>query len=191
MASLQFKAVLFLCLSSLMLLLLISPSHSLKCTSQTFKNNKQYTNCTDLPYLDAFLHWTYTPSASSLSIAYVAPPAKPDGWVAWAINPTGTGMAGSQALLAFKQPDDGSMIVNTYNISSYSSVVESKIAYDVSDASAEHSDGVMRIFATLGLPANTKSVNQVWQVGGSVTEGVPNHHEFETANLNSMGTLVL
>lgn len=190
MASLQFKVVLFLCLSSLMLLLLISPSHSLKCTSQTFKNKQQYTNCTDLPYLDAFLHWTYTPSASSLSIAYVAPPAKPDGWVAWAINPTGTGMAGSQALLAFKQPD-GSMLVNTYNISSYSSVVKSKITYDVADASAEHSDGVMRIFATLGLPANTKSVNQVWQVGGSDTEGVPDHHEFETANLNSMGTLVL
>ncbi|KAF7113119.1 hypothetical protein RHSIM_RhsimUnG0159100 [Rhododendron simsii] len=83
------------------------------------------------------------------------------------------------------------IIVNTYNMSSYSSVVKSKIAYDVSDASAEHSAGMMRIFATLALPANTKSVNQVWQVGRSVTEGGPNHHEFETANLNSMGTLVL
>lgn len=172
------------------MLLLISPSHALKCTSQTFKNNKKYANCTDLPYLDAFLHWTYTSSDSSLSIAYIAPPAKSAGWVAWAINPTSMGMAGSQALLTFKQPD-GSMTVNTYNISSYSSVVKSKIAFDVSDTSADYSDGVMRIFAMLTLPVNTQSVNQVWQVGESVTEGVPNHHEFQPPNLNSVGTLVL
>lgn len=66
----------------------------------------------------------------------MAPPATPDGWVAWAINPTSKGMSGSQALLTFKKPE-GSMIVNTYNISS-TSVVKSRIAYDVSDARREY-----------------------------------------------------
>ncbi|KAF5953515.1 hypothetical protein HYC85_006371 [Camellia sinensis] len=151
MASLPFAPLLLNLLASLIFLLLISPSHSLKCTSQTFTDKKLYTNCTDLPYLSAYLHWTYDSTKSSLSIAFIAPPAKSNGWIAWAINPTGTGMAGAQSLIAFKQ-SNGSMTVNTYNISSYSSIVKSKIAFDVPEKSAEYSGGVMKIFATLRLP---------------------------------------
>lgn len=83
------------------LLFLISPANALICSSQKLSNNL-YTNCTDLPTLNSSLHWTHIANTSSISIAFVAPPSKPDGWIAWAINPTGTGMPGSQALLAFK-----------------------------------------------------------------------------------------
>ncbi|GMP48643.1 hypothetical protein CsSME_00015925 [Camellia sinensis var. sinensis] len=190
MASLPFTPLLLNLLASLIFLLLVSPSHSLKCTSQTFTNKKRYTNCTDLPYLSAYLHWTYDSTKSSLSIAFIAPPAKSNGWIAWAINPTGTGMAGAQSLIAFKQ-SNGSMTVNTYNISSYSSIVKSKIAFDVPEKSAEYSRGVMKIFATLRLPKGTASVNQVWQVGGAVDHGIPVKHAFEAANLNAKGTLDL
>ncbi|KAL7263995.1 hypothetical protein ACSBR1_002032 [Camellia fascicularis] len=190
MASLPFTPLLLNLLVSLIFLLLISPSHSLKCTSQTFTNKKLYTNCTDLPYLSAYLHWTYDSTKSSLSIAFIAPPAKSNGWIAWAINPTGTGMAGAQSLIAFKQ-SNGSMTVNTYNISSYSSILKSKIAFDVPEKSAEYSGGVMKIFATLRLPKDTASVNQVWQVGGAVDHGIPVKHAFEAANLNAKGTLDL
>ncbi|KAE9463691.1 hypothetical protein C3L33_04390, partial [Rhododendron williamsianum] len=137
-----------------------------------------------LPPLD------YDPSNSSLSVAFIAPPAQPAGWISWAVNPTGTGMVGAQALVAFKK-SNGSMTVQTYNITSYASIAQSDIAYEVSGASAEYSGGVMRMFATLALPGGTTSVNQVWQVGPSVTKGVPDKHAFQAANLNAKGVLDL
>ncbi|KAH7862842.1 hypothetical protein Vadar_010180 [Vaccinium darrowii] len=84
------------------------------------------------------------------------------------------------------------MTVETFNITSYSGIAQSKIAYEVSAVSAEYSsNGVMTIFATLALPEATTSVNQVWQVGGSVTGGVPDKHAFQPANLNAKGVLDL
>ncbi|KAL2470729.1 Cytochrome b561 and DOMON domain-containing protein [Abeliophyllum distichum] len=173
--------------------LLILPACSLTCTSQTFTQKNTFTNCTDLPVLKAYLHWTYDPTAKpkpTLSVAFIAPPAKPDGWVAWALNPTGTGMAGAQSLVAFKQ-SNGSVIVKTYNISSYNSIVESKLFYDVLDKKAEFSGGVIRIFAKLALPSDTTELNQVWQVGAKVNNGMPEKHDFSPDNLNSKGPLSL
>lgn len=170
----------------------LSSVHSLNCTSQSqsLKNNKLYNNCTDLPSLSSYLHWTYHSSNSSLSIAFLAPPAESNGWIAWAINPTGTGMLGAQALIAFKK-SNASFTLKTYNLSSYASIVHSKLSFKVSDSSAEYSGGLMKIFATLELPENMTTVNQVWQVGSSVVDDMPVKHAFEQANLNAKGTLEL
>ncbi|XP_073316852.1 cytochrome b561 and DOMON domain-containing protein At3g25290 [Primulina huaijiensis] len=169
---------------------LFSPAAALTCTSQTFSHKVAFTNCTDLPTLKASLHWTYEPAAKpnpTLSIAFIAPPANPDGWVAWALNPTAPGMIGSQALVAFKQ-SNGSTVVKTYNISAYGPISESKISYEVLEKSAEYSNGVFTIFAKLVLP-EAEEVNQVWQVGSSVKDGVPLKHAFAADNLASKGTL--
>ncbi|KAL8215104.1 hypothetical protein R6Q57_004553 [Mikania cordata] len=171
------------------LLFLTSPAQSLNCSSQKFSNNL-YTNCTDLPTLKSSLHWTHDNKTSSLSIAFVAPPSKPDGWIAWAINPTRTGMAGSQALIAFKD-SKGSMTVKKFNLSSYSSIVEGKISFVVLASRAEYSAGSMKIFATVKLPETMTEMNYVWQVGGSVVEGMPVKHEFLPENLNAKGKLLL
>ncbi|CAI9107325.1 OLC1v1006651C1 [Oldenlandia corymbosa var. corymbosa] len=171
--------------------LLILPSQSQKCSSQKFANNKLYAHCNDLPALDSYLHYTYDPIQSTLSLAFVAAPAKPDGWIAWAINPTAGGMIGSQTLIAFKD-SGGAMVVKTYNITSYGPVKESKVWFTVKDSSAEFSGGLMRLFATVVLPEKGKtSLNHVWQVGSSVTNGVPDKHGFLPANLNSKGSLDL
>ncbi|PKH88845.1 hypothetical protein CRG98_049975, partial [Punica granatum] len=127
---------------------LVGPSHSLDCVSQKFSNNRVFSNCSDLPKLDAHLHFTYNASNSSLSIAFTAAPADGGAWVSWAINPTLTGMVGSQALMALKL-SDGSIVAKTYNISSYRSIVESKLSFDVWDLTAEASNGTMTIFASL------------------------------------------
>ncbi|KAL0389903.1 UNVERIFIED_CONTAM: cytochrome and DOMON domain-containing protein [Sesamum calycinum] len=170
---------------------LFSPSHSATCTSQTFTNNKLYAFCNDLPFLNSYLHWSYDSAQSTLSIAFIAPPARPDGWVSWAINPTSTGMVGSQALIAFRDAKGG-MAVKTYNVSMYGPLTESKVWYEVKESSAEFSGGLIRLFATLVLPEKGKTtVNHVWQVGPSVTGGVPDKHEFQPANLNSKGNLDL
>ncbi|XP_042051103.1 cytochrome b561 and DOMON domain-containing protein At3g25290-like [Salvia splendens] len=173
---------------------LIPPSQSqaATCTKQSFNNNKRYTFCNDLPSLNSYLHWDFDEPQSTLSIAFIASPSNPDGWVSWALNPTSSGMAGSQALLAFKQPD-GKMAVKTYNITSYAPLKDdSKVWFDVKDSSAESSAGAITLFATLVLPEKGKTVlNHVWQVGPSVTAGVPDRHNFQPANLNSKGSLDL
>ncbi|CAL5386061.1 unnamed protein product [Camellia sinensis] len=187
MASLRFSGLI---LGLLLAISQISPSQSLTCTTQSF-TNKLYEYCSDLTQLSSYLHWTYYSSNSTLSIAFVAPPAQSDGWISWAINPTATGMVGSQAFVAFKN-SNGVMTVKTFNISSKSLNAPSNLSFDFTAVSAESSGSMMRIFATLTLPNNTATtLNQVWQVGPSVTNGSPNPHAFQAANLNSIGTLDL
>ena len=163
--------------------------HSLNCTAQKLNSNKNFPNCTDLPHLSAYLHYNYNSTNSSLSVAYVAALPKPGGWVAWAINPTGTGMAGAQAFIAYKV--NGKMGVHTYNISSSSSIVPGKLSFDSWDLSAEESSNNVTIFASVKVPEKAESLNQVWQVGSAVTDGMPMKHDFFPANLNAKGTLQL
>ncbi|KAH7576418.1 hypothetical protein JRO89_XS01G0059400 [Xanthoceras sorbifolium] len=174
-------------------LLLISPALSLTCTSQKFTSNNLYSHCLDLPTLSSFLHYTYDSSNRSLSVAFVATPSNSNGWVAWAINPTGTGMAGAQSLVAYKD-SNGAMTVKTYNISSYSSVVQSKLSFEVWDTSADESGGFMRIYGKIKVPedlAKAGKINQIWQVGPSVANGMLTKHEFSAPNLGAKGTLDL
>ncbi|KAJ3681211.1 hypothetical protein LUZ60_015700 [Juncus effusus] len=165
---------------------LIQASSNSICSSHNFTNNKSFTQCTDLPHLSSSLHWTYD-SSGSLSIAFIAPVSSPNGWIAWALNPKMDSMIGAQALIAFKQTD-GSMAVKTYNIVSYESIKESPISYETSDLSAESgSDGDLRLFATIKIGTDVQSLNQIYQVGESVTNGVPDRHELKSDNLASKG----
>lgn len=101
-------------------------------------------------------------------------------------------MVGSQALIGYKGLN-GLMVVDMYNVSSYGDIVRGRLDFDVTDIKGENSDGVMRIFAMVELPEKGQTtVNQVWQVGGSVSEGgVPARHEFQPGNLESKGSLDL
>lgn len=144
----------------------------------------------DLPSLDSFLHWTHDPANSSLSIAFTASPPHPGGWVSWGINPTATGMAGAQVLVAFKT--DAAVTVKTFDLKSYGDIVAGKLSFDVWDVKGEDVNGVITIFATVKVTAEKgASVNHVWQVGPSVTEGRIDKHEFGYANKNSKGMLSL
>ncbi|TXG72669.1 hypothetical protein EZV62_001248 [Acer yangbiense] len=171
-------------------LLLISPAVSLTCTSQTLKSNHKFDQCLDLPTLDSYLHYSYNATNSSLSIAFVAPPAKPEGWVAWAINPTGQGMAGAQALLAFKS--NSKVVVKTFDVSSFSSITESKLSFETWDLSAEAtSNGNLVIYGSMKVAEKADKLNLVWQVGGQVTDNKPQMHDFQPKNLKAKDTLVL
>ncbi|KAK9141064.1 hypothetical protein Scep_010745 [Stephania cephalantha] len=167
---------LFLHFSSLLLLLLLllllfpccycsDHSLALTCTTQSsiLPKNTLYAHCLDLPRLRSYLHWTYNPANATLDVAFIAAPDKPTGWIAWAINPTSDGMLGAQALIAYNL-GNGSIGVDTFNVSSYKGVLPSRIAFDMLEKGA---------------------------VGGSVTNGVPNIHQFKLENLNSKGKLDL
>ncbi|XP_065874384.1 cytochrome b561 and DOMON domain-containing protein At3g25290-like [Euphorbia lathyris] len=190
MSSLRFSAL-------ILWLSLIPPSlsQSQTCTSQKFTTNNLYTHCLDLPTLTSYLHFSYNSTNSTLSIAFRTS-SVPNGWVSWAINPKASGMAGAQALVAYKD-SKASMLVKTYNISSYTieSVVQSKLDFQVWDERAEDQSGVTTIFAKIKVPADLAakgSVNQVWQVGPSVdAKGVLTPHAMNPPNLNAKGALDL
>ncbi|XP_064994712.1 cytochrome b561 and DOMON domain-containing protein At4g12980-like [Musa acuminata AAA Group] len=160
------------------------------CSSMAFSSKRVYAACIDLPRLSSSLHWSYDNASATLSLAFVAPPAGPEGWVSWAINPSGGGMIGCQTLIAFRQPN-GVMGIKTCNITRYGPVAEGPIEFETSDMAAEQSGGVMRLFAKMKLPAGMTEVKQVWQVGSAVVNGVPQKHDFKPENLQSLGQLNL
>ncbi|CAI0412692.1 unnamed protein product [Linum tenue] len=183
-------------LAALSLLLFLFCTDSVRsatttCPPQKFKNNKIFANCTSLPALSAALHYTFNATNSSLSVAFVAAAPAAEGWVGWGINPNGTGMAGTQALIALKAAGGG-LVVKTFNLVSYGSVKEEKLSFDVWDLAAESlSGGATAIFASAKLPAGADQVNHVWQVGATVANGVPAKHEFSPGNLAAKETLQL
>ncbi|XP_010026010.2 auxin-induced in root cultures protein 12 [Eucalyptus grandis] len=190
-ASATFLSIL---LSLTITLSLVSPSLAMYCHSQIvhgipFPYPTKYSNCTEYLHHKAALHYTFDPANSSLSLAFAATPPSSGGWVAWAINPTSTGMVGAQALMALKT-STGSVVAKTFNISSHHSVVESELSFDVWDLSAhEASDGTMWLFATVKLCR--RSLNLVWQVGGVVNGTRPGIHQMAFANKNAKATLEL
>ncbi|GAB4841482.1 hypothetical protein Ancab_022198 [Ancistrocladus abbreviatus] len=172
-----------------LLFILSQPAYPKTCTTQTF-TDKTFENCVDLPYLNAYFHWTYNQSESSLSMGYIAPPAQAGGWISWGINPNGNLMPGSQALVAFKQ-SNGSMTVKKFQLISYVDIQEGPLQFNVSDVSAESSRANMMFFAKWALPKNTTVVNHVWQAGPGVANGKPEIHAITGDNLNSYGKLNL
>ncbi|XP_004292341.1 PREDICTED: auxin-induced in root cultures protein 12 [Fragaria vesca subsp. vesca] len=173
--------------------LLISPSQAATaCPSTKFKNNKVFANCTVLSALDSHLYYSYNASNSSLAVAFVAAPSKPGGWIAWAINPTGTKMSGAQAIVAYTK-EDGIPAIKTLNITSYNILTPGKLAFDFWDTSAELASGTLTIFATVKVPEKAETVNQVWQVGPGInkTTGYLEKHEFGSQNLVAYGPLSL
>ncbi|CAO2207343.1 unnamed protein product [Urochloa humidicola] len=183
----------------LAVLLLASPAAtrlaSAACASEKFPAGRSYATCEDLPKLAASLHWTYDAAKSSLSVAFVAAPAAPGGWVAWGINPAGEGMAGAQALVALKGSGSGGapLTVKTYNISGYAVGASSPLDFPATElaADAAGAGGKIRVYGKLQLPKGMKAVNQVWQVGSSVTGGAPDKHAFGADNLAAKSKLVL
>ncbi|KAF8081509.1 hypothetical protein N665_0881s0010 [Sinapis alba] len=176
---------------------LISPAFSQTCSTQNILTTQKtpFQTCLDLTVLNSYLHYTYNATNSSLSVAFVATPSRPTGWIAWAINPTGTEMVGSQAFVALISTPGEPPVLKTYNISGYSgsSLVEGRLAFEFWDLRAEALSGGNRvvIHASVKVPVGEDSVNQVWQIGGNVTNGRIGVHPFTPANLEAKSVLRL
>jgi hypothetical protein len=173
-----------------LLLTVAAPLRAAACAAETFPSNRAFEACSDLPHLGASVHWTYDAAASSLSVAFVAAPPSPGGWVAWGLNPTGDGMDGTQALLAAPKAA-GAYAVDTYSIAGLSLGSPGELAYATSDLAAElGADGRVLVFGTLTLPNGTGVVNQVWQVG-PLSGGSVRMHPTGNDNLAAKGKLNL
>lgn len=169
--------------------LFFTPASSQTCSSYKFSSNNVYRSCVDLPVLSSFLHWNYNQSTGSAEIAFRKTGTTSSRWVSWAINPTGRGMVGCQALVAFLGSAGGSMRAYTSPITSYdTSMPEGSLSFGVPNISATFENGEMTIFAKLLLDPGTTSVNQVWQEG-PMKNGNPATHSTSGANGRSKGTL--
>ncbi|RLM86169.1 uncharacterized protein C2845_PM04G20390 [Panicum miliaceum] len=177
------------------------PAHAAgggRCAGESFSANRAYATCSDLSRLGASVHWTYDRASGDLSVAFVAAPAAPGGWVAWALNPSGDGMPGAQALVAGPFPDGGggaasAWSVRTYNVSGYALGNPGPIAFPASDLAAElGADGRARVYGRLRLgPYGAGVLNQVWQVGAAVTGGTLAPHAMGADNLAAKAKLDL
>ncbi|KAG1342219.1 Cytochrome b561 and DOMON domain-containing protein [Cocos nucifera] len=170
-----------------LLLSLFLPSSAQNCASdQTFSNNRLYARCSSLGRLSATLHWTYHPSNGTADIAYRATQDS-SNFVAWGINPNGTGMIGTNAFFAFHD-SGGAVKVITYILPSYTpSVSNSSLSFNVYSREAEYSNGAYTIYATVALPSNKTTLNTAWQAG-QVSGGVPVGHATSGDNILSKGS---
>ncbi|KAG2719467.1 hypothetical protein I3843_03G257700 [Carya illinoinensis] len=183
-----------LLLFSCVLFSLCASSFAQTCRSYTgFSNNKVYSSCQDLPVLNSFLHWTYDQSTSKVDIAYRVTGTTSAKWISWALNPTGQGMVGAQALVAF-QNTSGVMHAYTSPVPGYtiSTLTEGSLSFAVSNLSATFVNGnEMSIFATLTLSSSmTTTVNQVWQEG-PLSGNSPISHVTTAGSSNMISTNTL
>ncbi|CAN6182845.1 unnamed protein product [Urochloa humidicola] len=166
-----------------------------RCAGETFSANRVYASCSDLPRLGASVHWTYDRASGDLSVAFVASPAAPGGWVAWGLNPSGDGMPGAQTLVAGPFGSAGAWAVRTYNISGYALGAPGPIAFPASGLAAElGADDRARVYGRLSLGSAYGGggvLNQVWQVGAAVSGGAPAPHAMGADNLAAKAKLDL
>ncbi|KAI3682848.1 hypothetical protein L1987_83167 [Smallanthus sonchifolius] len=167
---------------------MFTSSFAQTCSNYAFASNKIFNACNDLPVLNSFLHYTYNPSSKTLKIAYRHTNIGSSQWVAWAINPTSQGMAGSQAVVAFQQ-SNGKIKVYTSPVTSYyTRLQEGDLSFPVSDLSATYSNNEIIVFATLAIQNVSTNLNHVWQ-DGRVSNDAPMVHATSGDNIKSMGTL--
>ena len=163
----------------------------LPCTDHKFPDGKSFVACKDLTLLNSFLHWNYYPSSATVDIAFrqIGEANSNPRWVAWAINPTSTGMVGSQALVAF-QKSDGTLSAYSSPITSYdTSLQKGNLSFPVYDISALSDGNEIVIFATIKLPNNSTVVNHLWQQGPLLSGNVLGAHKLSGTNVESFGSL--
>ncbi|KAK9691273.1 hypothetical protein RND81_09G186200 [Saponaria officinalis] len=167
--------------------LYVPTTNAQSCKGFSFPNNKQFSTCNDLSVLNSFLYWTYDSTAGTADIAFRVTGVDPSSnWVAWALNPTGSGMVKAQSLVAL-QNSSGAMYAYTSDVQSYQTPLsKSDLSFQVSKLSAVSKGKDVIIFATIKPPKTT--VNQVWQVG-PVSGGKPGMHAQGGANFKSSGTV--
>ncbi|CAM8951752.1 unnamed protein product [Rhodiola kirilowii] len=173
-------------------LLTTASSQNTACRSYKFTNGAVFASCTDLPVLNAFLHWTYNASTTKAHIAYRQTGVSTSQWVSWAINPTGSTMVDSQSLVAYHNSTGGSIRVYTSPITAYRTTLdEGELSFKVGGLAASYSGDEMIIFATVDLPAGGSSskVNQVWQVGPMRDGNIPGIHSLTGDNVRSMSSI--
>ncbi|KAM7498911.1 hypothetical protein LguiA_023325 [Lonicera macranthoides] len=180
-------------------------SHTSSCTHDFSQmgTKRNITHCVKLSTLGAQFAWNNiilnNNSNSKIDIIFSAKMENDKGWVAWGVNPGETAqMVGTRALIGIKNPD-GSMKINTYNVTSLTRIgfpfLPSKIELVVEKRDLVFQETIKHlvIYATIVLPTeyNISRLNIVWQVGHEVDELEPKIHSATLENMDSIDTIDL
>lgn len=156
-------------------LLLYAAAAQPDCANATFQAGRTYRRCDTLPVLGASLHWTHHAENGTADVAFRAP-QQSSGWVAWGINTRGTAMPGSSVFIASQDGSGAVSVLMTVLESTSPSLTNGSLSFDVlSPPSADYTNGVYTIFATIALPNNSTTQNTVWQAGPGSTGNVGQH----------------
>jgi len=148
-----------------------------------------FDKCSYFAQLDSTLSWTYYPANGSMDFGFKAKPPAKGGWVGWGINPTTSGMIGTQALIGFQQAN-GSLVTMAYNVNTaVGTIPPSAISYPAHNLRSTFESGSITVFATVILPMNKTVVNHTWQVGAAVDGLSVEPHPLGNTNLKSYGPL--
>ncbi|KAJ0054702.1 hypothetical protein Pint_01888 [Pistacia integerrima] len=176
-------------LFSFVLFAVFVSSYGQTCRSYSFSSNQQFSTCLDLPVLNSFLHWNYDSAANTVDIAFRHAGTTSSQWVAWALNPSGQTMGGSQCLVALQTSTGIRAYTAPIGASeSMPSLQEANLSFGVSNLSANLESGVMIIFAKLQLTSELLSTNQLWQVG-PMNGDSPSAHVTSGDNMRSVATI--
>uniref|UniRef100_A0A3Q7EZ18 Cytochrome b561 and DOMON domain-containing protein n=1 Tax=Solanum lycopersicum TaxID=4081 RepID=A0A3Q7EZ18_SOLLC len=137
-------------------------------------HGKSYNSCSHLHTLNSFIHWNYDMTSRTVDIAFSKSQSQHGRWLAWAINPTSTGMIGSQAFVAL-QRSDGTLEAYTSPIDTYgTTLVKGDLSFTVHNVSAQYTDGQVIIFARFELPMNGTFGTLNFHSGKTVAMSSPN-----------------
>ncbi|KAL2938695.1 hypothetical protein RDABS01_022144 [Bienertia sinuspersici] len=177
--------ILLLLLTSTFIALVTPTIAQSTCRSHTFRGNRQYSSCNDLPELNSQLFWNYDSSAGTADIAFRVTSVSSSNWIAWALNPSGSGMVGAQALVAVQNSSGVHAYTSSVPGYSITTLTPGSLSFKVNNLTASKESNDMTIFATITPPSTT--VNQVWQVG-PMASGQPAAHPSNSGSANTKST---
>lgn len=138
------------------------------CGTHTLSNNQQYASCSDLPQLNSFLYWTYDSTAGTANIAFRVTGVNPtSNWIAWALNPTGSGMTGAQALVAYRNSSSSIHAYTSSVVDTRTTLAQSSLSFRVCTIPPNSSYFIHCLYISLiffGIFIVTKSSCLCWKI---------------------------
>ncbi|BBN02509.1 hypothetical protein MPTK1_2g15890 [Marchantia polymorpha subsp. ruderalis] len=162
---------------------------------------KTYAMCTDLQNQGCTLSWSFLPTGALqgggiLDVAFRTTLTGARGWAAWGINlELARSMVGTNALIAFNATNGTNVLPYKLpsNLRNPSPPLLAASPIDL-EVLSSHADIVpttleTTIYASIRLPANLTTLNQVWNRGPAVAGFSPLIHDQTAATLSAYGTL--
>ncbi|KAL3683698.1 hypothetical protein R1sor_001720 [Riccia sorocarpa] len=149
---------------------------------------KVFQNCNSLPKLGASLAWSFNKSSRHFDFAYRATLPNSGGWAGWGLRPDSKpSMPGSSAFIAFNAANGTNVLPYLLQLTpTNATAIKLEV---VGNLSAVINGTDVAFGGTLKLKENQTLLNQIWNVGASVSGYTPQQHSLSGANLESFSQL--
>ncbi|KAJ7298999.1 hypothetical protein O6H91_22G028700 [Diphasiastrum complanatum] len=183
-------------LATFVVSMIASVSGQLCSTQQSFNGTKRtFSKCQVLGSQSASIAWSLDPTTNQVQISFSGQGLPSSGWVGWGLNPSALLMAGTSALIAFKDSQGKSTMLQyklTAEVQDGLSTLSPGVTdLVVLDQAVEISGTQFQMFATLQLKPNQTSVNLIWNRGPGVSGTSPEPHNISPTDLQGRKSIDL